>query len=138
MKSLNLRNLLTAVFVASTLALAGCTSEDSFSASAIQKSHQDAEKRYFNEVGGMDQTTQTINVPVGASKLTVKAHYSTGGLSSFALQNPAGQSEKEDSAVGGKNVQDDSWYVTNNPTPGNWQFSIEISGGGTYSFGFYY
>lgn len=126
-----------ALLVAATV-LAGCTAEDSISPTAIQKSYTDADYRAYNRVGGAEDTTKTVNVPVGAPKLTVKAIYEVGGASTFTLKTPAGTTVKSDDIAGSKELKDDQWYVTNNPLAGDWKLEIEIAGSGDYAFGFYY
>jgi hypothetical protein len=120
--------------VASVLLMAGCMG----GADGITDRYKDADKRFTNAVGGMEQTTKTVSVPAGTSSLTVKASYSVGGTASFTLKNPSGGTVNQDSGSGGKVVEDDQWYTTSNPQTGDWTLTISVQGGATYAFGFYY
>lgn len=120
------------------LLLSGCAAEDEITPAKIENAYKDADKRYYNSVGGVEDTTKVADVPAGATKLTVKAIYDIGGVYEFTLKNPAGRVEKEEESAGGKTTNDPEWYVTSNPLVGQWRLEIEIAGGGQYAFGFYY
>ena len=111
---------------------AGCT------AKAISDEYKDADKRFANQVGGVEQTTKTVTVPAGAKSLVVKAAYSVGGVATFELEDPSGRSVKKDSITGGKETRDASWFELGSPAAGDWKLRIDVSGGAEYAFGFYY
>lgn len=118
--------------------LAGCAGGSDFSASHITGSFKDADQRYTNNVNGLEDTSKTINVPAGTSKLTVKALYTVNGIANFELKNPAGVSQKKDDVQGQKNADDPSWYEAPNPVVGGWTLKIHAEGQVVYAFWIYY
>jgi hypothetical protein len=113
--------------------ISGCTAS-----ADITNKYKDADRRYSNQVGGQEVSEKTVDVPAGVTKLVVKAAYNVGGQAAFILKDPSGTVIKNDNVNGGVSKDDDNWYSKSTPTPGTYKLSININGGATYAFGFYY
>jgi hypothetical protein len=121
-----------ACIVGVAIATSGCIDGDD-----LTDKYEDADQRVARSVQGGYATEETITVPPGAARLTVKAAWDVEGGAAFELTKPDGSIAKE-AAFGGANRDDQAtWYAAANPTPGEWELDVAVGGRGSFAFGIY-
>lgn len=130
--------------IAIAFALSGCV-EPEFGIHAKgslkdqSEKFQDADDRISsNSHYGGSHESETVNVPLGATSLRVRAAYSFQGAAHVSLHSPDGRTVKQISVSGDNSEEDSQWYKTNRPMAGDWTLTVSASGQSSYSFGFYY
>lgn len=100
--------------------------------------YDDADTRHRNTIDGHEDSKRTISVPQNAGKLTVALSYDFDGHGEFVLRNPLGIRLASEDFNGEKQTEEDPWYETDDPMPGDWTLEIDLHGEGAYAVGFYH
>ena len=115
----------------------GVDPEGEVTEETIETAFTDADVRYSNLINGDESSERTISVGLPDGRLRVGLVHELHGDVEIRLRNTVGMTMSLEEFSGEKEMNEEEWYTTDRPMPGDWTLELDISGHGGYTVGFY-
>lgn len=102
-----------------------------------EEAFTDASPRYANEVDGREDSTRSIDIPLGTERLRVALVHDSDARLDLTVRDPLYRTWAQEETRGTKYTFEEEWLVVHDPLPGKWHLDIDIRGTSSYTIGFY-